>query len=212
MLYFYVLDARELSERVAPALGQSWQRRSFAPCLGICRELAQAIRRFQERFHVLPEDMLLTQVGRGLSFERGTWRALAGEVLLVSAKGIPELETAPRTLMALVDRRPGSRLRAEFSPIQQAHFGSRDVVFGGAYYRPEQAGWNDMDDVKRLSAYLAGLETTQWAATDLGMLPELADEEERAEELAFAREWLPALMDVYRRAADQGQVIVFETL
>src|SRR5262245_53625234 len=94
MLYFYVLDARELSERVAPALGQSWQRRSFAPCLGICRELAQAIRRFQERFHVLPEDMLLTQVGRGLSFERGTWRALAGEVLLVSAKGIPELETA----------------------------------------------------------------------------------------------------------------------
>jgi hypothetical protein len=210
MLYFFVLEARDLSERIAPALGASWRRRSFAPCVGLCHELGAAIRRFQERFHVLPQDMLLTQVARGLAFDRGVWRALAGEILLVSATEIPELETSPATLARLVDHRPLCMVRSEFSPIEQSHFGSRDLVFGTAYYRPEHAGWNDADDVKRLAGHLASLDSRQWTVADLAALEGLA-EEERAEELAYVREWWAALVDLYGRAAEAGRVIICET-
>ena len=35
---------------------------------------------------------------------------------------------------------------------------------------------------------------------------------EREEELAYVRDWFPALVDLYRRCADAGRVIVCETL
>jgi hypothetical protein len=138
---------------------------------------------------------------------------LAGEILLYGAASVPEIVTAPDTLGRLLA--PGqddSPSRPGFAPIRQAHFGARDLVFGGGFYRPDAAGWNDTGDVARLADYLATIDPTRWTAADLAGLREFADEDERADELAFAREAFPALRDLYRAACEAGQVVVCELL
>src|SRR5262249_10055443 len=98
------------------------------------------------------------------------------------------------------------------APIQQAHFGTRDLWIGSKVYRPEQVGLNDNQDVARLAGYLASINAEQWTVADLQGLREAGSEEDRFEELEFAREWFPALRELYQRPAEGGQVIVCEIL
>jgi hypothetical protein len=151
----------------------------------------------------------------GLSFDRACWRHLVGEVLLYGAAELPELEIAPETLCCLLAPEPyreGIVPRERLAPIQQAHYGARDLVFGGGYYRPEHAGYNDSDDVARLAAYLAAVDPTRWRVADLANLREMTDETERLEELEFAREWFPALCELYQRAGECNRVVVCEMI
>jgi hypothetical protein len=214
-VYYMLLDAELFCRWIRPALAASWQCRSFDPCRALCSELAPVALAFMERFHTGPEEPFLCKVARGLPFDRHFWQLLAGELLLYAAAEIPEIEIAPDTLCCLLapqNYRQGTVPRERFAPIQQAHYGSRELLFGARYYRPEHAGYNDMEDVARLSDYLAAQSAEAWSLGDLAELRDMTDEEERREELAFAREWFPALRDLYRRAATLGQVIVCETL
>ncbi len=102
--------------------------------------------------------------------------------------------------------------REQFVPIEQVHFGARDLLFGGGFYRPEHAGYNCGDDVARLAAYLHALDPQQWTVAQLAGLDGVTDEEDRADELAFVREWFPALRDLYERARAGGFVVVCEIL
>jgi len=151
----------------------------------------------------------------GLPFDREFWTHLAGELLWYGAAEIPEIETAPETLCCLLaperyrDRSGG---REQFVPIEQVHFGARDLLFGGGFYRPEHAGYNCGDDVARLAAYLHALDPQQWTVAQLAGLDGVTDEEDRADELAFVREWFPALRDLYERARAGGFVVVCEIL
>jgi hypothetical protein len=136
-------------------------------------------------------------------------------VLLFAAAEIPEFPSNAETLCCLLapeSVRQETTARAQFAPIQQALLGSRDVSFGAAVYRPEQAGYNDPDDVARLAAYLAALEPERWTADNLQLLPDLESDEERADELAFVREWFPVLVDVYQRAQAEQQVLIIESI
>src|SRR5262249_41971766 len=122
---------------------------------------------------------------------------------------------APETLCCLLAPeiyRQESVPRTCFAPIQQAHFGTRELLFGTRCYRPEQAGYNDTDDVARLRLYLAPQDPDQLTIADLADLREITDEDERQEELEFAREWYPALLELYQRAAARRQIIVCENL
>ena len=211
-LYFYRLDGHVFHERLHPALTASWRERSFASCRALCGFLEAALRAFQTRFHVAADDMMLPRIASGLRFDRRYWRTLVGEVLMVSAVDIPEFDTAPETLAWILDGRPPQPARGDFSPIQQAHFGGRDLRFGAAYYRPEHAGWNDTDDVTRLAAYLASLDPQRWTDADLAGLSALANDAERAEELEYVREWFPALVELYRSAAACSHIVVCECL
>jgi hypothetical protein len=214
-LYFLLLDGRLFHEAIRPALAAAWQQRSFEPCLPLATRLGPAVRAFAERYHLGTEEPLLTQVARGLPFDRHFWTLLVGEALLYGAAEVPEFQTAPETLCCLLAPehcREGEVPRERFAPIQQAHYGSRDLDFGGKLYRPEHAGYNDAVDVARLAAYLGGVDPGRWSAADLALLPALADEEERAEELEFVRDWFPALQDLYRRAETLGQIVVCEVL
>src|SRR5262249_6032375 len=124
-------------------------------------------------------------------------------------------ETIPETLCCLLapERyRDGSVPRERFVAIQQVHFGTRDLAFGGGFYRPEHAGYNDLEDVRRLAEYLDCLQPEGWTVADLAELRGSADEEERADELAFAREWLPPLRELYRRIQLRRQILVCELL
>jgi hypothetical protein len=212
--YYMLLDAGRFEE-VGAALAASWRLRSFAPARVLYAALAEDLRVFNERYHVDPEESVLKRVHDGLPFDRNIWRLLVGEVLLYGASTIPEIQTAPDVLCCLLapDRyAEDSVSRERFAAIQQAHFGSRDLSFGSAIYRPDAAGFNDVSDVRRLSAYLSSLQPSEWAAADLARLRGVDGDEDRQDELDFAREWLPALQQLYQQASVQSQVVVYESL
>ena len=177
--------------------------------------LAPAACDYAARYHVNPDDILLFQVEHGLVFDRAFWRTLVGELLLFAARDIPEFPTTFDTLTRLVapDSSSASWVSREQRPaIHQALRGSRDLVFGTAVYRPEHAGCNNAADVVRLAEYLASIRSDAWAPADLAAFPDLHEEEDRLDELAFAKEWLGVLTDLYRRAAAAGQVLVIESI
>jgi hypothetical protein len=206
-LYFLLHDAAHFRRAICPALAGAWRRRSFELWRSLCAALTPTAAAFAERYHTGHDEPLLAQVARGgVPYDRDLWRLLAGEVLLYGATSVPEILTAPDTLSHLLA--PGQ----EDSPIRQAHFGARRLAFGGGFYRPDAAGWSDIDDVARLAAYLTTIDPDRWTAADLDGLRDFADEEERADELAFVREVFPPLRDLYRGAREAGQVIVCELL
>lgn len=213
-LYHLLLDSKRYYDRIRPALSASWQRRSFGPCAELAAELRRAAAAFAERFHIA-EEPLLNRVACDLPFDRVLWRALVGEVLWFAADEIPELQTLPETLRCLLAPKQlaGENVNRENSAsIDQAHFGSRDLVFGGGYYRPEHAGLNDHTDVARLADYLGGIEPSAWTVEDLQALGHLADDDERSDELEMAREWFPALRLLYQQAREHRQVVVCEVI
>ncbi len=208
--YFLLLDGTTFEGAVRPALAASWRQRSFEPCRALCASLVPAARAYAERYHTGGESLIL-QAAASLPFDRGFWRLLAGEVLLVAAVDIPEFQTAPDTLCRLLA--PGCDSSTDLPrerrpPILQAHQGSRDLTFGAAPYRPEFAGYNNAADVARLADYLASVRPEKWTAAALADQP--GDEEDRADELAFAQEWFPVLRDLYLGARRQGRVLVIE--
>jgi hypothetical protein len=212
-LYFFLLDAPLFHDRLAPALAASWRQRSFEPCRAVCAELLPAARAFRRRYHTADEP-LLGRVADGLPFDRDLWRFLAGEFFLYGATDIPELQTAAETLcwlLAPAHTRQAAVARQDFAPIQQAHFGSHDLVFGGGYYHSAHAGYNDADDVRRLAGFLGSVAADHWTPADLAGLPEVA-EADRAEELEFARDCLAELRGLYERAARLGQLVLCEVL
>jgi hypothetical protein len=214
-MYFMLHDADFFHRQVCPALAESWRKRSFTPCRPLCAALLPAAAAFAERYHTGALEPLLARAGLGLPFERNIWRFLAGEILLYGAKSIPDIQTAPDTLACLLARETyllDEDARDRLSPIQQVHHGARDLVFGGGYYRPENAGWNDVDDISRLADYLEAIDPGQWSAADLAPLRGIADEEERVDELEFAREWFPELAALYKQAGQRGQVLVCEII
>jgi hypothetical protein len=212
--YFLLLDAPTFHGAIVPALAASWRRRSFAPCAALCESLQPAAVAFAERFRTGADEALVNVVPRGLPFDRHLWRALASELLWYTASDLPTVRTAPDTLCCLLapERyREGAVPRERFAPIQQAHLGSRDLVFGGGYYRPDDAGYNDAADVRRLADYLAGVDPTAWTVDQLTELPDL-DDEGRQDELEYARQRFAELREVYGNAAASGRVVVCEVL
>jgi hypothetical protein len=209
LLYFYLLGAAFFHERMRPALAQGWRRRSFVLCRELCAEIVA-----RSTLHI-PDDALIRQVIAGLPFARKTWHALVGEAILFGCEEMPHVQTAAPTLCCLLapeQFQAGDVPRSAFAPIQQVQFGSRDLAFGGAFYRPDHAGYNDADDVRRLLDYLESIDPTAWQAEMLRPMDVLASPEEREEELAFVRDWWGPLVDVYRDAARGGCIVVCEEM
>jgi hypothetical protein len=213
--YFLMLDADAFERRARPTLAASWRQRSFAPCRSFCAELLPAASAYAEQYHVGADEPLLARVAEGLSFDRARWRAVVGEVLLFTAVEIPEFQTCEETLCRLLvpeHYRAAVDQRERLAPIQQAHRGTRDLTFGAAVFRPEHAGYNNIEDVSRLADYLAAVHLEAWTQADLIGLRDAEDEFEREEELEFAREWFPALAALFRRAQERGAVLVHENI
>jgi hypothetical protein len=211
--YFFVLEGKWFEEEVRPALGACRRQRSFAPALRLCATLRPAAEAFTRRYHTA--ELFLMTLGPGIPFDRDLWRLLVGEVLLVGAVAIPEFQTCEDTLCCLLAPevyRAGdwtSRPRAQLPTIVQAHRGSRDLTFADAVYHPQRCGYNNSDDVARLTAYLEALRPEDWTATQLDALQGTV-EADRAEELEFSREWFPSLRELYQEARAHGRVVVTE--
>ena len=213
--YFLMLGAEDFERRVRPALSASRRLRTFEPCRALCAGLTPAARTYVERYHVGSDEPLVRRVAAGLPFNRDAWKALVGEVLLVTAVEIPEFQTSEETLCRLLAPEHGAETitnRERLPPILQAHRGSRDLTFGAVAYRPDHAGYNNTAHVARLAAYLAAVQPERWTADDLVGLPGAESVGDREEELAFAREWFPALADLFQRARERRCVLVHESI
>jgi hypothetical protein len=202
MLYFLLHDGETFHRRIAPAFAASWRRRTFGPVAGLAADFSAVLADFADRFRLTADERpLLSSVTAATPFDRRLWRHLAGEVLLYAAADAPAIQTAQATLEALATP-------AQMDAIRQAHAGNRDLDFDGVPYRPSHAGLNDTDDVARLADQLAVIDPARWTES---ALTELADDE-RAEELAFARECFAALLELYEHARGRRQVVVCEDI
>jgi hypothetical protein len=213
--YFLCLDNEMFTRQIRPALAASWHQRRFAPCLELCNQLLPAARDYADRYHTGEEEPLMARIASGFPFDRACWRLLVGEVLLFAAAEIPELQTNAETLCCLLapqQYHSGDVLREQFAPIQQVLRGSRDLTFGSAVYRPEHTGHNDVEDVARLTDYLTSVRPEQWTVEDLRPLRDVENDDERADELAFVREWFPVLVELYQRLQARGRVVVIESI
>jgi hypothetical protein len=214
-IYFLLVDANLLEREIVPPLTAAWQQRSFAPCRPLCVALAPKASAFAEAFHTGTAEPFLGLANRPLPFDRHVWQLLVGEVLLVAASEIPEIQICPETLFRLLAPGPdldATALPEERHPVQQAHYGSRFLSFGGKVYRPENAGYNDTEDVARLADYLSSIDPARWTSESLVQLTGAKDEADLQDELEFAREWFPALRDLYQRAKQRQQVVICELL
>jgi hypothetical protein len=205
-IYFYLLDARFFHEQIAPALARSFRLRTFRPTYDLCQLL------LTEKADI-PPDSLIHAVLAGLPFERVFWHGLVGECLVQGARAIPRIATAPASLCCLPapDNFGNSDMpRADYAPIQQAHYGTRELRCGAGFYRPDHAGLNDEANVEQLAGYLESVDTDAWTPGQLKPIRELADDAARAEELAFVRDWWPSLVELYQDARARNWVVVCE--
>jgi hypothetical protein len=211
--YYFLHEPAFFHQVFVPALTACWRDRCFDPCRSLCKSLLPAVDAFAARGWSIPEKPLVCLAADGLNFDRHFWTQLVGEILLYGAAEIPELQSDLLTLRELVEPhnpRADSLTRDCFLPIDQAHFGSRDLTFGSKIYRPEHAGYNDVEDVIRLQAYLDGIDPARWDHANLS--ERVSDPEDVADLLAFAEQSLSSLRDTYRLARSQGCLIIHETL
>jgi hypothetical protein len=200
-LYFLLLDANAFHAQIRPALTASWRQRSFVPIRELSGQLHAQVQAFTARYHLGSEQPLLAAVANSaLMFDRVLWQHLAGELLWFSAADIPEIITSPDALSGLLaDER-----------VNQVLYGSHDLRFGGGFYRPDQAGWNDTHEVAQLANFLANVRPGSWTADGLAAMPEFADDLDRAEEVEFVRDWFGAMVELYCQASQRRQVVICE--
>jgi hypothetical protein len=196
-------------------LASSWRQRSLEGMRECCRDLLPDLAAFQDRYRIADEASFVSRIATtNVPFDRATWRALVGEILLYTAVEVPEFQTAPDTLLRIVAPEwsgDEAASRERFVPIQQVHFGTHDIAFGSGFYRPDAAGINHRADIVRLTTYLRSVDPSTWTVDHLAALPDLVDED-REDELAFARQCWQALRELYERAERDNWVIVGEVV
>jgi hypothetical protein len=212
--YIFVHQRTVFERHLRPALAEAWALRSFTPCLRLKEIVTPLATEYARRYYLAPDSLLSLRLGEGLAFDRSIWRALAGELLVVTAQEIPEFSGSLEPIAAILS--PGSSGsrhldRATSPPIRQALHGSRDLTLGRVAYRPEHAGFNDPSDVARIAAYLESIDPATLSLPDGPFLPGASDGGQE-EELLDAREALAFLRDLYCRSRDEDCVVVVEFL
>jgi hypothetical protein len=198
MHLFLVHDAPFFHQRLSPALAASYRKRSFEPLTDLVRDLQPLIEAFGQRYHLTTIERPLVFARAGKPFHRRLWRHFAGELLLYAAVETPDFPIAPELL-------------SQFIPpdlVERLHRGSREVTFDCIPYRPDQAGMHDTADVAELAATLAAIDPSAWTTRALTHLAE----DERDEELAFARQCFEQLQEMVTGAHRQGRLIVCENV
>jgi hypothetical protein len=204
MQYFYLIPKEKFQDRLVPAITSSWRSRNINDLAQFRRQLvAGSGGRAEDNPRWLSDLQLGT---KSRAFRPEVWRILVAEVLLSASAELPEIET-PLESWARLMGQDLAESRLQFSPVQQAILGARDL-FLGSYYRPENSGWNDYADVRQLSAWLRTLHQETWRAEALTHVP-TGDQEE---ELSYAREWFEQFAAMYQRAEQAKFVIVCEQI
>jgi hypothetical protein len=210
-IYFMLHDAGLFESLIRPALAASWRQRSFAPWAELRKALTGDFVGYYVENHVPGVESILLRSGSELSFDKVTWRYLVGEVLLIAAAEAPEIAVPEDTFCWILHRSAGEVVpRSKFGYLEQALYGARDLVFGGGCYRPDHGGYNDEADVESLSKELKAFQPAHWTIADLAGLCD--SDEERRDELEFARACLQQVQGMYTHARAHGQIVICERL
>ncbi|MFO0928764.1 MAG: hypothetical protein U0736_17380 [Gemmataceae bacterium] len=213
--YCFIHERHTFECHIRSPVAAAWRRGSFAPCRELAAQWTPRTLEYASRYHLPPEELLIPQVARGCPFDRALWRLFVGELLAVAAVAMPELPTHLESLAHLLASEhphPDLSDRPALPAVYQALLGSRDLTFGLATYRPGHAGYNNSEDVARIAAYLHATDPTVWSAEQFHGFAGTDTEDDRAEELAFAREWLGVLTDLYVAAAGADHVVILERI
>jgi hypothetical protein len=200
MADYLLIHENEAFARLRPVLADAYGRRSFRglePHLGALREAARA---YARSYYIDPGEIFLLGVEPATRFSRAAWRTLVGELLVVTAAEMPEL---PGHLESLDRLLPAPLAR-------EALRGCADLTFGLATYRPGLAGYNSVDQNKRLLGELRAVDPSAWSESML--VSETIDPEEAREELLDARDGFVRVVELYERVVRAGRVIVFEDI
>jgi len=166
--------------------------------MDLVRELYPVIETFGQQYQLTSAERPLFFECAGKPFDRRLWRHFAGELLLYAAAETPDFPIAPELL-------------SQFIPpdlVERLHRGSREVTFDGVPYRPGQAGLHDVADIAELAVELAAINSLLWTAD---VLSDLADDE-RDDDLTFARQCFEKLREMVASAQQHGQLIVCENV
>jgi hypothetical protein len=196
-LYFMLHDAERFETMIRPALAESRRQRSLAPCIALRTALATDIEAFISQNSIPRENLMLYQVRPEMQFEPNIWRMLVGELLLAAAGEVPEVPDVEASLVGRL---------GEVQSIRQAYHGSQDLCFGGGWYRPDHAAFNDLADVRRLAGFLESMDPDSWTGEDSAPL------DERLDDLTYARQGLTCLTAIYARARSANRLIVCEEI
>lgn len=200
--YFYLLDTSFFLETALPTLAACQRGHTFAPLIAVLPFL-----------RIPAGDYSILGQAEAMPFDRHVLQAVVGQVLIFGARDMPRLPLDPPSVVALLapDQfgHPATD-RSSLAPIQQVFWGSRDLMIGNKAFRPYHVGWNNADDVRRLSNYLESVVPDAWSPEALLPVPTLPQAEDRAEELALIRDWWPELVSLYRRAYEERGVVVCE--
>jgi hypothetical protein len=204
MQYFYLIPVERFQKLVVPAMISSWRRRNLNEIIVLRSQLTAEMTGPVSENLPLPSDLQLARGAR--AFRPDVWRILVAETLLLASVELPEIETPLESWAKLLGQRLGES-RLEFSPIQKALLGGRDL-FLGCYYRPENTGWNDFVDVCQHFAWLQSAHPENWRSEALTHVAA----EDREDELAYSREWFELFVGLFRRAEQAKFVIVSERI
>jgi hypothetical protein len=207
MRYFFLLPSDRFHQLIIPALAACWRHGSFTPARNLCPKSGFLA---ASNLSTARSDCLdLNHGSRNVPFRRDLWKLLVTEALIANAVELPQIETPLDSYADILGQEPAEE-RLQFSPIQRAILGSRDLVFGGGYYRPDAVGWNNVDDVDWLADWLAQINTSAWDASLLKR-PGTSNEG-RMDEFQFALEWFPELCGIYRRAHEISAIVICEEI
>jgi hypothetical protein len=159
------------------------------------------------------DEPMLEHVARGMKFNRAVWEMALGEALFYGAKEAPDTPVSFSSLRYLLGSRAGNgefEARSIWPWIDRAMLGSRTLRLGRAVYRPQDAGWNRPAEAASLASETRSVEPEKWRESDLDLLDATMDDEDRADELALAKEALQGLRMIYDRAALHEYVVVCE--
>ena len=92
--------------------------------------------------------------------------------------------------------------------VERLHRGSRELTFGGIPYRPDRAGLHDTADIAELAITLGMTDPDRWSAESVCNV----SPDERADELAFARQCFADLRAMIETARANSRIIVCEEI
>jgi hypothetical protein len=198
MHLFLLHDAAIFHDRLAPAVAESFRRRSFEPMRKFAHDFRETIGRASQRDRLIAAEQPLLYGCDPVRFDRRLWRHFSGELLLYAAAETPAFPTAPELLPQFI----------ALPLVERLHGGSRDVDFGGASYRPGRSGIHESADVADLVVDLAAIDPATWTVDALAGCAC----DDGAEELAFARQCFDDLRAMFAAARERNQVIVCEEI
>ncbi len=211
--YFLYHDPRFFQTEIVPAFALSWKINSFEPVVAVAKQLEKDIATFSEKFRMGTDEPILDHVASGMKFNRDVWEMALGEALFYGAKEAPDSPVSFGSLRFLLGSRMREgelRARSEWPWIDRAVLGSRSLRLGRAVYRPQHAGWNLAMEAASLASEAQSVDPEKWLESDLELLDATMDDENRADELALAKDSLQGLSTIYDRATRLDYVVVCE--